>query len=146
VTNYTQGLYKVQNPEKYIGDINQIVYRSSWELRMFKWCDTNSSVLEWSSEPFPIKYFDYSTNKTRRYFPDLFLKIKDKNNNIKTYIVEIKPEKQTKPPKQRSRKTKTFLNEMATYQKNVSKWTQAQEFCDKNNIIFKLVTEKELGI
>jgi hypothetical protein len=146
LTNYVQGLYKPQNPEKYIGDINQIVYRSSWELRAFRWADTNSSILEWSSEPFPIKYFDHSTNKMRRYFPDLFLKIKDRSDIIKTYLIEIKPEKQTKPPKPRSRKTKTYLNEMTTYQKNISKWTQAEEFCKQNNMIFKLVTEKELGI
>lgn len=145
-TNYVQGLYKPQNPEKYIGDINQIVYRSSWELRAFKWADANSSIIEWSSEPFPIKYFDHSTNKTRRYFPDLFLKIKDKNNDIKTYIVEIKPEKQTKPPKKRSRVTKSYINETVTYEKNISKWTQAEKFCEKNNIIFKVITERELGI
>jgi hypothetical protein len=82
----------------------------------------------------------------RRYFPDLFLKIKDRSDIIKTYLIEIKPEKQTKPPKPRSRKTKTYLNEMTTYQKNISKWTQAEEFCKQNNMIFKLVTEKELGI
>lgn len=146
MTNYIQGLYKPNYPLKYIGDINQIVYRSSWELRAFKWADNNEYIIEWSSEPFPIKYFDHSTNKFRRYFPDLYLKVKDKNNEIKKYIIEIKPEKQTKPPQQRKKKTKTYLNEIATYQKNVSKWTQAEKFCQSNNIIFKIITEKELGI
>lgn len=146
MSNYVQGFYKPQNLEKYIGDINQIVYRSSWELRSFKWCDSNPNILEWSSEPFPIQYFDYSTNKTRRYFPDLYLKIRNKNNLIKKYLVEIKPEKQTKPPKPRNKKTKTFLNEMLTYQKNQSKWAQAEEFCRQNNMIFMLLTENELGI
>jgi hypothetical protein len=146
VTNYIQGLYKPLNPEKYIGDINQIVYRSSWELRAFKWADSTQSIIEWSSEPFPIKYFDHSTNKLRRYFPDLFLKIIDKDNNIKTYIIEIKPERQTKPPKKGKKKTKTYINEVATYEKNISKWTQANIFCESNNIIFKVISEKELGI
>jgi hypothetical protein len=146
LTNYVQGLYKPQNLEKYIGDINQIVYRSSWELRVFRWCDSSENILEWSSEPFPIKYFDHSTNKMRRYFPDLFVKIRNKQGIITNYLLEVKPEKQTKPPKPRSRKTKTYLNEMTTYQKNISKWTQAEEFCKQNNMIFKLVTEKELGI
>lgn len=144
--NYIQGLYKPNHPEKYIGDINQIVFRSSWELRAFKWADNNPYIIEWSSEPFPIKYFDSSTNKVRRYFPDLFLKIKDKDQNIKTYLVEIKPEKYTKPPKKGRKKTKTFLQESATYEKNLSKWNQAKQFCEKNNIIFKILTEKELGI
>ncbi len=146
MTNYIQGLYKPLNPEKYIGDINQIVYRSSWELRAFKWADSTQSIIEWSSEPFPIKYFDHSTNKLRRYFPDLFLKIIDKDNNIKTYIIEIKPERQTKPPKKGKKKTKTYINEVATYEKNISKWTQANIFCESNNIIFKVISEKELGI
>lgn len=146
MTNYVQGLYTPKNLEKYIGDITQIVYRSSWELRIFKWCDSSENILEWSSEPFPIKYFDHSTNKMRRYFPDLFVKIRNKQGIITNYLLEVKPEKQTKPPKPRSRKTKTYLNEMTTYQKNISKWTQAEEFCKQNNMIFKLVTEKELGI
>jgi hypothetical protein len=146
LTNYIQGLYKPNQPLKYIGDINQIVYRSSWELRAFKWADNNENIIEWSSEPFPIKYFDHSTNKFRRYFPDLYLKVKDKNNDTKRYIVEIKPEKQTKPPQQRKKKTKTYLNEIATYQKNVSKWSQAEKFCEDNNMLFKILTETDLGI
>lgn len=144
--NYIQGFYTPNYPEKYIGDITQIIFRSSWELRAFKWADNTPYIIEWSSEPFPIKYFDASTNKVRRYFPDLFLKIKDKDNNIKSYLVEIKPEKYTKPPKKGKKKTKTFLQETATYEKNLSKWTQAQQFCEKNNMIFKVLTEKELGI
>lgn len=144
MANYIQGLYTPKNLDKYIGDINQIVYRSSWELRTFKWCDSSPYIIEWSSEPFPIKYFDASTNKVRRYFPDLYLKIKDKDQNVKTYLVEIKPEKYTKPPKKGRKKTKTFLQESATYEKNLSKWNQAKQFCEKNNIIFKVITEVDL--
>jgi len=146
LTNYLQGLFKPKNPQKYIGDINQIVFRSSWELRAFKWADETESILEWSSEPFPIKYFDYSTNKVRRYFPDLFLKIKNKEGVIESYIVEIKPEKQTIPPKRGKKRTSTYLNEVATYEKNISKWNQAKQFCESNNILFKVITEKQLGI
>jgi hypothetical protein len=145
LANYIQGLFKPKNPEKYIGDINQIVFRSSWELRSFKWADETPSIIAWSSEPFPIQYFDTSTNKVRRYFPDLFIKIKNKEE-IKTYIIEIKPEKQTKPPKRGRKKTSTYLNEIATYEKNLSKWNQAKQFCESNNFIFKVITEKELGI
>ena len=145
VANYVQGFYNPQNPEKYIGDINQIVFRSSWELRSFKWADTTDSIIEWSSEPFAIKYFDYSTKKTRRYFPDLYLKIKTKEG-IKQFLVEIKPEKQTKPPKQGKKKTKTYIQEALTYEKNVSKWSQAEKFCNDNGLIFKVISEKDLGI
>lgn len=145
MANYIQGFYNPQNPEKYIGDINNIVYRSSWELRTFKWCDSSENILEWASEPFPIKYFDYSTNKIRRYFPDLFLKIKTRQG-IKSFIVEIKPEKQTKPPKPGKKKTKTYLQEAMTYEKNKSKWIQAEKFCVENGMEFKVISEKDLGI
>lgn len=70
----------------------------------------------------------------------------DKSGELKTYIIEIKPEKQTKPPKKGRKKTSTYLNEVATYEKNLSKWNQAKQFCESNNIIFKILTEKELGI
>jgi hypothetical protein len=146
VANYVQGLYQPKNPEKYIGDKTQIIYRSSWELRAFKWCDNTESIIQWSSEPFPIQYFDQSTDKIRRYFPDLFVKIRDKEGIIKNYLIEIKPEKQTNPPKKGRKKTATYLNEVATYQKNLSKWQQAEKFCESNNMIFRVVTEKELGI
>ena len=146
MANYIQGLYQPKNPEKYIGDKTQIIYRSSWELRSFKWCDNTESIIQWSSEPFPIQYFDQSTNKIRRYFPDLFVKIRDKQGIIKTYLIEIKPEKQTNSPKKGRKKTSTYLNEVATYKKNLSKWQQAEKFCESNNMIFKIITEKELGI
>ena len=146
MANYVQGLYQPKNPEKYIGDKTQIIYRSSWELRSFKWCDNTGSIIQWSSEPFPIQYFDQSTNKIRRYFPDLFVKIRDKQGIIKTYLIEIKPEKQTNSPKKGRKKTSTYLNEVATYKKNLSKWQQAEKFCESNNMIFKIITEKELGI
>jgi hypothetical protein len=146
VAKYVQGFYTPTNPEKYVGDKTQIIFRSSFELRAFKWCDNTESILQWSSEPFPIQYFDQSTNKIRRYFPDLFVKIRNKEGIIKTYLIEIKPEKQTRAPKQGRKKTTTYLNEVATYQKNLSKWAQAEKFCESNNMIFRVVTEKELGI
>lgn len=145
MANYIQGLYEPKNPEKYIGNLNEIVYRSSWELRAFKWADTNPSILEWSSEPFPIQYFDYSSNKTRRYFPDLYLKIQTRDG-IKKFLVEIKPEKQTRPPKQGKKKTKTYIREAMTYEKNISKWNQAEKFCQEHGMIFKIINEKDLGI
>ena len=146
MANYVQGFYTPRNPEKYIGDKTNIVYRSSWERRIFIWADDNESVVQWSSEPFPIQYFDQSTNKIRRYFPDLFVKIRNKEGVIKNYLIEIKPEKQTRAPKRGRKKTATYLNEVATYQKNLSKWAQAEKFCESNDMIFKIITEKELGI
>jgi len=49
-------------------------------------------------------------------------------------------------PKPRSRKTKQFVKECFTFATNQAKWKAAKNYCDDNNIEFKIVTEIELGI
>ena len=72
--------------------------------------------------------------------------MKEKNEMIKNYVVEVKPYKQTRPPKTRKRKTKSYLTECVTYAVNQAKWKAAKEFCEDHRIEFKVVTEKDLGI
>ena len=43
-----KGIYKPENPKKYLGDPNKIVYRSLRERKMFRYCDTNLKVLKWA--------------------------------------------------------------------------------------------------
>lgn len=145
--NYIQGFYSPVNPEKYAGNSKQIVYRSSYELRAFKWCDLTENIVSWGSEEGWVPYRNPMTGRIHRYFPDLFIKIKESNGDIKKYLIEIKPERQTIPPNPTpKKKTKTWLNEMATYQVNQAKWEAAERFCKENGIIFKVITERELGI
>ena len=77
-----KGKYRVNYPKKYKGDINEIIYRSSWELKFMKWCDLNPSVLEWGSETMIIPYKSPVDKKIHRYFVDFFIKIKDKDKPI----------------------------------------------------------------
>lgn len=144
---FYQGKYTPKNKEKYKGDPNNIIYRSSWEFRFMKYCDNNPNIIEWGSEEFFINYFDPTTNKVRRYFPDFFVKLKNKSGEIKKYIIEVKPKKQTvEPTKNPKRKTKSWINEVLTYEKNKSKWKAATEFCKDNLMEFKIITEDELGL
>ena len=53
---YLQGKYKPSNPEKYKGDVNNIIYRSSWERKFLYYCDTNENILEYSSQEVIIPY------------------------------------------------------------------------------------------
>jgi hypothetical protein len=145
--NYIQGFYKPINPQKYVGDPNQIVYRSSYELRLFKYCDMTESVVEWGSEEMWIKYFNPVTERFHRYFPDAYLKIQESSGEVKQYIVEVKPKRQTMSPNPSpKKKTKTWINEMKTYQTNIAKWDAAKQFCNDNKMEFKIITESELGI
>lgn len=134
------------HPEKYEGDVTNIICRSSWEVRFAKWCDTNPSVVKWSSEETVIPYFCPTDNRYRRYFVDFKIRVKDKNGNLKTYLVEVKPYNQTIPPEVPKRKSKRFLQEVLTWGKNDAKWKAAREYCKDRGYEFVLITEKELGI
>lgn len=138
--------YKPSFPGKYKGDPNNIICRSSWERKFCRWCDLNENILEWGSEEFWIPYLSPVDNRVHRYFPDFIIKVQEQSGSVKTYIIEIKPKKQTKAPKQKSRVTKSYLHECKTFAVNQSKWKAAQEFCKDRMIEFKIITEEELGI
>jgi len=110
------------------------------------YCYTSDSVLEWGSEEIIIPYLSPWDGQIHRYFPDFYIKVKQASGNIKKFIIEVKPKKQTKPPKPVSRKTRRWLNEVKTYSINEAKWKYAKEWCDNNNMEFKILTEEELGI
>jgi hypothetical protein len=133
------GKYKVKNPDKYMGDHRNIVYRSLWERHCFKWCDNNSEVIGWSSEEVVIPYLYEVDRKYHRYFMDL----KIVYNTGRTVLVEIKPEKETKPPVGQ-RRTKKYITEGLTYVKNMNKWQAAQEYAADRGWHFEIWTEKTL--
>lgn len=138
---WRQGRFTPKHPEKYIGDVTKIRFLSSWELSTHKFLDNNPNVINWSSEEIPIKYFHPFKKRPARYYPDYWVKFKNKQGDIVQEIWEVKPLKQTKPP---ARKTKRNLYEQATYAVNITKWRAAQQFCDKYSIGFRLVTERNL--
>lgn len=144
--NYRQGYWKPKNPEKYIGDVNNIFYRSGWELKFLNFADMNPQVLKYGSEELAIPYFSEVDQKMHRYFPDFLMIVKNNSGEIKKYMVEIKPESQTVPPKKRSKVTKAYINEAKTYSINSSKWRAAEAFCQKHNIEFVIMTEKHLKV
>ena len=133
-------------PSKYQGNAKYIICRSSWERKFCQWCDMNNSIISWASEEFSIPYVSPKDNRVHKYYPDYLIKVKEKNDKIKTYVVEVKPYKQTMPPKTPKRKTKSYMTECVTYAVNQAKWKAAKEFCEDHRIEFKVVTEKELGI
>ena len=137
--------FKPAFPKKYTGNEKNIICRSSWERRFCNYCDLNEDIIEWGSEEFWIPYRG-PDGKVHRYFPDFIMKVKESTGRIKTYVVEVKPEKQTKKPKPRKRVTKSYIYECKTYAVNQAKWKAAQEWCDDRKVEFKIITEKELGI
>jgi hypothetical protein len=140
-----KGWFTPKHRSKYKGDSENVVYRSSWELRVMKWLDENPSVIWWASEELIIKYRSPLDQKIHRYFPDFIVRLKQKNGTESTVVIEIKPQKQTVKPVQK-RKTKRYLQEAATYAVNQEKWRAADLFCKEHGWQFKVLTEKDIGI
>lgn len=141
-----KGKFTPKNPKKYKGDPTNIVYRSLWELKVMKYLDTNTSILEWSSEELAISYLCPTDNKRHRYFPDFYVKAVDANGLLKEMLLEVKPKKETREPTKKKRITKQYITEVTTWGKNQAKWRAASEYCADRNWEFKLITEDNLGI
>lgn len=123
-----KGLFQPTNPEKYLGNVSNIWFRSLWELKLFQYLDTNSAVLQWSSEELAVPYVSPLDGRIHRYFPDVIFKGRTRKNEIKTFMVEVKPKKQV------------------AYELNEAKFAAARQYCDHLGWEFKIVTEDELKI
>ena len=141
-----KGRYQPNNPLKYKGNFRNIIYRSLWELKFMKYCDSNQNILEWGSEEVFLPYRSPLDNKIHRYFPDFYIKVKENTGKIKKYIIEVKPKKQCIEPKPQKKKTRSYIYEVREYAKNQAKWRAAKNYCLDRGLEFKILTEDELGI
>jgi len=141
-----QGIFRPKNPKKYVGDSNNIVYRSSWECRVMNWFDQNDDIISWASEELIVPYKSPIDNRFHRYFPDFIVKVKTRDGTMKTLMIEVKPKKQTIPPEPRKRVTKQYVTEVTTYGVNQAKWKAAHEYCLDRGWEFKIMTEEHLGL
>lgn len=141
---FVQGVYTPINPSKYFSK-KLPRFLSSWELKFFAWCDTDPKVIKWSSEQIIIPYICPLDNVTiRKYYVDVLIKLKCKDG-IKNYLIEIKPDRETKPPKPSKRKkASTVLYENVMWLKNNAKWNAAKLWAAQNGCSFIIVTEKTL--
>lgn len=135
-----KGKFKPKNPGKYKGNTDDIIFRSSWEKKFMKYADTNPGIVKWSSEEVVIPYICKTDGKKHRYFMDFWIK----TNKGQEYLIEVKPEQFTKPPKEPKRKTKSYFEAVRQYIKNQSKWEYADAYAKKRGMEFKIITERLL--
>lgn len=142
--SYQQGKFVPNNPEKYVGDVKNIVYRSSWERVCLEYFDNSPSIIKYCSEEVVIPYYNKIDMKIHKYYVDFALLVKTPDGSMKKYLVEVKPHAQTEPPVPSKTKLnkKRFLEECITYETNQAKWEAAREFCKKHNMEFMILTEK----
>ena len=139
------GIYRPINPKKYRGNPRNIIYRSLWERKFMLFCDKNSNILEWGSETIIIPYHA-PDGQMRRYYPDFYIKVREKGGGTSKYIVEIKPKKQTKPPYGKDKRTRAYKNAVLTFAKNRAKWDAAENYCDNRQMKFLILTEDHLAV
>jgi hypothetical protein len=137
----------INHPEKYVGDIRNITYRSHWERNVMRWLDGDKKVLEWASEEISIHYQHPIYNRRAKYYPDFYIKFTD--GTVK--VIEVKPKIQCeKPMKPKGAKIpKRYINEMMSWAINCEKWDSALKLAERTNIIFEIWTEdtlKAMGI
>ena len=140
------GKFSPKNTNKYLGDPTNIWYRSLWERRVMVHLDENPSVIEWSNEEIVIPYLSPVDNKWHRYFPDFFVRVKNRQGIQEAMILEVKPESQSVAPKRKSKVTQRYIREVVTWGVNEAKWKYAVEYCKDKNWKFRVITEKDLGI
>jgi hypothetical protein len=135
---YSQGIYKLSNPGKYMGN-KMPTYRSSWEYTFMSFCDNNPSIQQWASETVKIPYRDPLTGRQTVYVPDFLIHYIDKNQKKHVELVEIKPAKQTL----RERVGKNPYDQ-AQYVKNMAKWEAASVWCRNQGIKFRVINEGDI--
>jgi hypothetical protein len=130
-------VFKPQNTKKYVGDCTKIVCRSLWERRVCKFLDETPEVIKWSFEEIVIPYTSPLDKKVHNYYPDFLVQFKN-SSGIKSWMIEVKPKKQTFLKENASKKEKI------TWIINTAKWEAAKKYCEINNMEFKILTEKEI--
>lgn len=85
-----KGIFKPKNEDKYIGNKDNIVYRSSIELKYMRFFDTHDKILKWNSEEIVIPYPFEIDKKVHRYYPDFYIEYLNIDKEIQKAIVEIK--------------------------------------------------------
>ena len=141
-----KGYFKPKNSKKYKGNPTNIIYRSSWELKLMIRLDEDPNIISWGSEEIVIPYRSPLDNKIHRYFVDFIVTKINKQGIKETVLIEVKPAKQTKPPKVQKNITRKYITEVKTWGVNEAKWKAAKEYCDDRKWKFYIFTEKELGV
>ncbi len=163
-SQYQQGYFQPTNPEKYIGDVTQIIYRSSWEKRFCQWANDHPNIVKWGSENFKIPYENpvakmvngQYVSAINNYYVDFFITIK-KDDKLTTWLCEVKPKNQVPTTAQFERlsrminegnktekKIKRYNHELKTLLVNRAKFLAAMKFAEARGCKFCVCDENFL--
>ena len=142
------GRYILRNPQKYLGIGENPIYKSSLELKLMHWLDTNERVLKFGYELIKVPYFFPVDCKNHKYVVDFVAYIANNQGIIVKYLIEIKSDSDLLIPKKpispNSKNIKQYKNKMIIYIKNTSKWKAAEQFCKQTGFVWKLLSTKDI--
>ena len=138
MSKFAQGKFTPKNPEKYVGTKTP-TYRSSWESTFMMFCDNHPNIIQWASEAVQIPYRNPVTGKQSIYVPDFFVMYEDKSGNRRAEIVEIKPSSQSTMEAAGNNN-----HNKISVVVNTAKWQAAQIWCRRQQITFRVITEKDI--
>jgi hypothetical protein len=164
-SEWKQGYFRPHNPEKYVGDPNKIICRSSWEERFCTWCDNHPNIVQWSSEPIAIPYMNPCWRMVNgkfmagmsKYWVDFWIVV-EKDGVREKWLCEVKPNSQI-PTEKHIREVMTKLNEskrltekkLRSYNKqlkvllvNKAKFLAAIKFASERGCKFRICDENFL--
>jgi hypothetical protein len=135
--NFRQGFYQIKNPHKYVGK-GKPKYRSGWEMTFMMFLDNNDHVLQWASEGVSIPYRNPITGKQSMYVPDFIVTYRTRTNTMQAEMIEIKPKAQSLIEERQSQRDR------AQVAINYAKWTEAEKWCKRNGLTFRVITEQDI--
>jgi len=141
-----KGKFQPKNSQKYNGDPTKIIYRSLWERKFMKFCDDKKNILQWSSEEVIVPYRSPIDNRMHRYYVDFLVTSINRNGIKETLLIEVKPKRQCKPPKKKSRVTRGYIKEVKAWGINSAKWEAATEYAENRGWKFIILTEDDLVV
>ena len=102
--------------------VNEMIYRSGWELAVAIDMDQDPNVVSYQNEPFEIYYSMSSNSRLRKYFPDFLVTYADGTKKL----LEVK----------RDDKVKT--------KQVIAKAKAAESWCAKNGATYEFMTEVDI--
>jgi len=115
----------LHNPDRYIGNIKKLMYSDNKMLHLFTICDRSRVVSKWSNEQFAIHFLNPKTKDMDTFYPDLMIKYAHDGKEV-TEVLDV-----------RSIENKTSIHDPV----NIAKWEAAKSLCEKNGIVFKVLSD-----
>jgi hypothetical protein len=137
MANFRQGAYLVKNSGKYVGK-GTPRYRSGWEMTFMMFLDSNDNIVQWASESISIPYRNPITGRQSMYIPDFFVTYRDRNNQTRAELIEIKPKKQSLIESRMSDRDRAIVAV------NYAKWDAATKWARRNGLTFRVINEDQI--